>query len=91
MAHPRSPFPFFPSIPVQPLSLCLTLKREAAGCPAGLAYRSSAKGKDGELLSLLSPPANAECLLYARLLGHSREDNEKLCSTLVSVNQVVNR
>lgn len=46
MAHPRSPFLFFPSIPVQPLSLCLTLKREEARCPVGLAHRSSAKGKD---------------------------------------------
>lgn len=91
MAHPRSPFLFLPSIPVQPLSLCLTLKREEARSPAGLAHRSSAKGKDSELPNLPSPSANAECLLYARLLEHSREDNDKLCSTLVSVNQVVNR
>lgn len=47
MAHPRSPFLFFPSIhPCSTLSLCLTLKREEARCPAaGLAHRSPAKGK----------------------------------------------
>lgn len=55
MAHPRSPFLFFPSIPVQPLSLCLTLKNEEARCLAGLAHRSSAERKGrGLLISVVS-------------------------------------